>query len=158
MKDYVTGISITPNAITGTYNDEIEKLINDNDISYTVTYAKAGAKSPVALTESMVTGYNKTSLTDQNLTVTYTDQDTNSYTNGKTFTTNLSVKLENEISKVTITKPTKTEYNHGDQIDLTGGKITLTYTDGTTKEELITSATITEKDGGAPNMLSLIHI
>ena len=152
VKDYVTGISITPNAITGTYNDEIEKLINDNDISYTVTYAKAGAKSPVALTESMVTGYNKTSLTDQNLTVTYTDQDTNSYTNGKTFTTNLSVKLENEISKVTITKPTKTEYNHGDQIDLTGGKITLTYTDGTTKEEPITSATITEKDGGAPNM------
>ena len=152
VKDYVTGISITPNAITGTYNDEIEKLINDNDISYTVTYAKAGAKSPVALAESMVTGYNKTSLTDQNLTVTYTDQDTNSYTNGKTFTTNLSVKLENEISKVTITKPTKTEYNHGDQIDLTGGKITLTYTDGTTKEELITSATITEKDGGAPNM------
>ena len=152
VKDYVTGISINPNAITGTYNDEIEKLINDNDISYTVTYAKAGAKSPVALTESMVTGYNKTSLTDQNLTVTYTDQDTNSYTNGKTFTTNLSVKLENEISKVTITKPTKTEYNHGDQIDLTGGKITLTYTDTTTKEEPITSATITEKDGGAPNM------
>ena len=152
VKDYVTGISINPNAITGTYNEEIEKLINDNDISYTVTYAKAGAKSPVALTESMVTGYNKTSLTDQNLTVTYTDQDTNSYTNGKTFTTNLSVKLENEISKVTITKPTKTEYSHGDQIDLTGGKITLTYTDGTTKEEPITSATITEKDGGALNM------
>ncbi len=152
VKDYVTGISITPNAITGTYNDEIEKLINDNDISYTVTYAKAGAKSPVALTGSMVTGYNKTSLTDQNSTVTYTDQDTNSYTNGKTFTTNLSVKLKNEISKVTITKPTKTEYNHGDQIDLTGGKITVTYTDGTTKEEPITSATVTEKDGGAPNM------
>ena len=152
VKDYVTGISINPNAITGTYNDEIEKLINDNDISYTVTYAKAGAKSPVALTESMVTGYNKTSLTDQNSTVTYTDQDTNSYTNGKTFTTNLSVKLKNEISKVTITKPTKTEYNHGDQIDLTGGKITVTYTDGTTKEEPITSAVITEKDGGALNM------
>ena len=152
VKDYVTGISINPNAITGTYNDEIEKLINDNDISYTVTYAKAGAKSPVALTESMVTGYNKTSLTDQNSTVTYTDQDTNSYTNGKTFTTNLSVKLKNEISKVTITKPTKTEYNHGDQIDLTGGKITVTYTDGTTKEEPITSAVITEKDGGSLNM------
>ena len=152
VKDYVTGISITPNAITGTYNDELGTLINDNDIIYTVTYAKAGVQTPVALTENMVTGYNKTSLTAQNLTVTYTDQDTNSYTNGKTFTTNLSVKLENEISKVTITKPTKTEYNHGDQIDLTGGKITVTYTDGTTKEESITSAVITEKDGGALNM------
>ena len=152
VKDYVTGISINPSSITGKYGTELEKIINDNDIIYTVTYAKAGAKSPVALTESMVTGYNKTSLTDQNLTVTYTDQDTNSYTNGKTFTTNLSVKLENEISKVTITPPTKTEYNQGDQIDLTGGKITVTYTDGTTKEEPITSATVTEKDGGAPNM------
>ena len=152
VKDYVTGISITPNAITGTYNDELGTLINDNDITYTVTYAKAGAKSPKALTESMVAGYNKTSLTDQNSTVTYTDQDANSYTNGKTFTTNLSVRLENEISKVTITPPTKTEYNHGDQIDLTGGKITVTYTDGTTKEDPITSATVTEKDGGAPNM------
>ena len=152
VKDYVTGISITPNAITGTYNDELGTLIDDNDITYTVTYAKAGAKSPTALTESMVAGYNKTSLTAQNLTVTYTDQDTNSYTNGKTFTTNLNVKLENEISKVTITPPTKTEYNHGDQIDLTGGKITVTYTDGKTKEEPITSATVTEKDGGAPNM------
>ena len=152
VKDYVTGISINPSSITGKYGTELEKIINDNDIIYTVTYAKAGAKSPKALTESMVTGYNKTSLTAQNLTVTYTDQDTNSYTNGKTFTTNLSVKLENEISKVTITPPTKTEYNQGDQIDLTGGKITVTYTDGTTKEEPITSAVITEKDGGSLNM------
>ena len=102
----------------------------------------------------MVAGYNKTSLTDQNSTVTYTDQDTNSYTNGKTFTTNLSVKLKNEISKVTITKPTKTEYNHGDQIDLTGGKITVTYTDGTTKEESITSAVITN---GNDNILFLAN-
>jgi len=152
VKDYVTGISITPNAITGTYNDELEALINENDIIYTVTYAKAGATSPRALTESMVAGYNKTSLTAQNLTVTYTDKDANSYTNGKTFTTTLGIKLENNVAKVTITPPTKAEYNHGDKIDLTGGKITVTYTDGTTKEEPITSAVITEKDGGALNM------
>ena len=152
VKDYVTGISITPNAITGTYNDELEALINENDIIYTVTYAKAGATSPRALTESMVAGYNKTSLTAQNLTVTYTDKDANSYTNGKTFTTTLGIKLDNNVAKVTITPPTKAEYNHGDKIDLTGGKITVTYTDGTTKEEPITSAVITEKDGGALNM------
>ena len=152
VKDYVTGISIAPNAITGTYNDELEALINENDIIYTVTYAKAGATSPRALTESMVAGYNKTSLTAQNLTVTYTDKDANSYTNGKTFTTTLGIKLDNNVAKITITPPTKSEYNHGDKIDLTGGKITVTYTDGTTKEEPITSAVITEKDGGALNM------
>ena len=152
VKDYVTGISIAPNAITGTYNDELEALINENDIIYTVTYAKAGATSPRALTESMVAGYNKTSLTAQNLTVTYADKDANSYTNGKTFTTTLGIKLDNNVAKITITPPTKAEYNHGDKIDLTGGKITVTYTDGTTKEEPITSAVITEKDGGALNM------
>ena len=100
----------------------------------------------------MVAGYNKTSLTAQNLTVTYTDKDANSYTNGKTFTTTLGIKLDNNVAKITITPPTKAEYNHGDKIDLTGGKITVTYTDGTTKEEPITSAVITEKDGGALNM------
>ena len=152
VKDYVTGISITPNAITGAYNDELATLIDDNNITYTVTYAKAGATSPRALTESMVAGYNKTSLTAQNLTVTYTDKDANSYTNGKTFTTTLGIKLDNNVAKITITPPTKAEYNHGDKIDLTGGKITVTYTDGTTKEEPITSAVITEKDGGALNM------
>ena len=152
VKDYITGISIAPNAITGKYNDELEALINENDIIYTVTYAKAGATSPRTLTESMVAGYNKTSLTAQNLTVTYADKDANSYTNGKTFTTTLGIKLENNVAKVTITPPTKAEYNHGDKIDLTGGKITVTYTDGTTKEEPITSAVITEKDGGALNM------
>ncbi len=107
VKDYVTGISITPNAITGTYNDELEALINENDIIYTVTYAKAGATSPRALTESMVAGYNKTSLTAQNLTVTYADKDANSYTNGKTFTTTLGIKLDNNVAKITITPPTK---------------------------------------------------
>ena len=152
VKDYVTGISIAPNAITGKYNSELQDLINNNNIMYTITYAKAGAKTPVALAESMVSGYNKTSVTDQTLTVTYTDKDANSYTNGKTFTTTLGIKLDNNVAKITITPPTKAEYNHGDKIDLTGGKITVTYTDGTTKEEPITSAVITEKDGGALNM------
>ena len=152
VKDYVTGISITPNAITGKYNSKLQDLINNNNIMYTITYAKAGATSPRALTESMVAGYNKTSLTAQNLTVTYADKDANSYTNGKTFTTTLGIKLDNNVAKITITPPTKAEYNHGDKIDLTGGKITVTYTDGTTKEEPITSAVITEKDGGALNM------
>ena len=71
VKDYVTGISITPNEITGKYNSELQNLINDNNIMYTITYAKAGAKTPTALTESMVAGYNKTSVTNQTLTVTY---------------------------------------------------------------------------------------
>ena len=153
VKDYVTGISIAPNAITGKYNSELQDLINNNNIMYTITYAKAGAKTPVALAESMVSGYNKTSVTDQTLTVTYVDSDATSGTKTQTFKANLKVSLSNPTQSIAIkTQPTKAEYNHGDKIDLTGGKITVTYTDGTTKEEPITSAVITEKDGGALNM------
>ena len=93
VKDYVTGISIAPNAITGKYNSELQDLINNNNIMYTITYAKAGAKTPVALAESMVSGYNKTKVTDQALTITYQDEDPISATNGQKFIANLKVSL-----------------------------------------------------------------
>ena len=73
VKDYVTGITITPASVTGKYNDTLSKMIQTNNIQYTVTYAKAGAQTPVTLAESMVAGYSATSTQDQNLTVTYKD-------------------------------------------------------------------------------------
>ena len=152
VKDYVTKIEVNPSSVTGTYNDELSKLITDNSIKYTVTYAKAGAQSPIALAESMVNGYNKATTTAQNLTVTYTDNDSNSYTNGDNFTASLQVTLMNTVSGITITPPTKTTYNHGDSLDLTGGEINLTYEDGTSGTLDINKATITESDGSPLNM------
>ena len=152
VKDYITGITATPRAVTGKYNDELSKLINDNNITYAVTYAKAGAKTPVVLAESMVTGYSKTSVAEQNLTITYTDNDIDSATNGQSFTATLDVTLSNEITGITITAPTTNKYNHGNSLNLAGGKIELTYADGTTGTEPITSATITEADGSTLNM------
>ena len=152
VKDYVTKIEVNPSSVTGTYNDELSKLITDNSIKYTVTYAKAGAQSPIALAESMVNGYNKATTTAQNLTVTYTDNDSSSYTNGNNFTTSLQVTLMNTVSGITITPPTKTTYNHGDSLDLTGGEINLTYEDGTSGTLDISKATITESDGSPLNM------
>ena len=152
VKDYVTKIEVNPSSVTGTYNDELSKLITDNSIKYTVTYAKAGAQSPIALAESMVSGYNKATTTAQNLTITYTDNDSSSYTNGNNFTTSLQVTLMNTVSEITITPPTKTTYNHGDSLDLTGGKINLTYEDGTSGTLNISKATITESDGSPLNM------
>ena len=152
VKDYVTGITVTPSVVTGKYNDELSKLINDNNITYAVTYAKAGAKTPVVLAGSMVTGYSKTSVAEQNLTITYTDNDIDSATNGQSFTATLDVTLSNEITGITITAPTTNKYNHGNSLNLAGGKIELTYADGTTGTEPITSATITEADGSTLNM------
>ena len=152
VKDYVTKIEVSPDSVTGKYNDELSKVIADNNIKYTVTYAKAGPQSLIALAESMVSGYNKSTLTAQNLTITYTDNDSNSYTNGDNFTANLQVTLMNTVSGITITPPTKTTYNHGDSLDLTGGEINLTYEDGTTGKLDINKATITESDGSPLNM------
>ena len=152
VKDYVTKIEVNPSSVTGKYNDELSKLITDNSIKYTVTYAKAGAQSPIALAENMVSGYNKATTTAQNLTITYTDNDSSSYTNGDNFTASLQVTLMNTVSGITITPPTKTTYNHGDSLDLTGGEINLTYEDGTSGTLDISKATITESDGSPLNM------
>ena len=151
VKDYVTGITINPSTINGRYNDTLSSLLTANNVQYTVTYAKAGAQAPQTLLDSMVTGYNKTTVQSQNLTVTYTDNDTNSYTNGDDFTATLQVNLSNTVNSITITAPSKTEYNHGDQI-ATDGTITVTFDDGTTATRQMTSAMITEANGSALDM------
>ena len=151
VKDYVTGITINPASVTGKYNDTLSSLIQANNIQYTVTYAKAGAQTPVTLAESMVAGYSATSTQDQNLTVTYKDADTNSYTNGQNFTANLKVTLSKEVSSITITAPSKTTYEHGETI-ATDGTITVVFTDGTQEQRTMTANMITENDGSPLNM------
>ena len=151
VKDYVTGITINPASVTGKYNDTLSKMIQTNNIQYTVKYAKAGAQTPEALTESMVSGYSATTTQDQNLTVTYKDTDTNSYTNGQDFTANLKVTLSKEVKKIDITAPSKTKYEHGEAI-ATDGTITVTFTDNTTEQRTMKANMITENDGSPLNM------
>ena len=151
VKDYVTGITINPASVTGKYNDTLSKMIQTNNIQYTVTYAKAGAQTPETLAESMVSGYSATTTQDQNLTVTYKDADTDSYTNGQDFTTNLKVTLSKEVKKIDITAPSKTKYEHGETI-ATDGTITVTFTDNTTEQRTMKANMITENDGSPLNM------
>ena len=151
VKDYVTGITVNPNTVTGSYNETLAKLINDNNITYTVTYAKAGAKTPIPLAESMVAGYSSTSITKQALTVTYNDLDTNSATNGSNFTATLNITLSDAVDTIAITAPTKDKYNYGESLNLAGGSITVTTVSGTTKNVPMTANMITE-GGAAVNM------
>ena len=151
VKDYVTGITINPVSVTGKYNDTLSSLIQANNIQYIVTYAKAGAQTPEVLAESMVSGYSAISTQDQNLTVTYTDTDADSYTNGQNFTTNLKVTLSKEVSSITITAPSKTTYEHGETI-ATDGIITVVFTDGTQTTKQMNASMITENDGSPLNM------
>ena len=120
VKDYVTGIAVNPVSVTGKYNDTLSSLIQNNNIQYTVTYAKAGAQTPEVLAESMVLGYSEISTQDQNLTVTYTDTDADSYTNGQNFTTNLKVTLDDTITGMTLeqTGTVKTDYKYDEEFDV----------------------------------------
>ena len=120
VKDYVTGIAVNPVSVTGKYNDTLSSLIQNNNIQYTVTYAKAGAQTPEVLVENMVSGYTATSTQDQDLTVTYTDTDTDSYTNGQNFTTNLKVTLDDTITEMTLeqTGTVKTDYKYDEEFDV----------------------------------------
>ena len=152
VKDYVTKIEVVPADVTGKYNDELSQIISANDIKYVVTYAKEGAKTPESLTESMIkTTYNKGTINKQSLKVEYEDEDVNSATKGEKFEATLNVTLSDVVSKITITKPTKTNYNHGEELDLTGGKIEVTTASGLSKEVPIEGSMITE-NGTTVNM------
>ena len=146
VKDYVTGITVTPSVVTGKYNDELSKLINDNNITYAVTYAKAGAKTPVVLAESMVTGYSKTSVAEQNLTITYTDNDIDSATNGQAFTATLKITLSDDIESMEISSTPKQNYKYGEPLDITGGTIEIVKSSGI-QTIPITESMVKELDG-----------
>ena len=144
VKDYVTGITVNPSTITRKVGDELSSLITENNIQYIVTYAKAGAKSPTTLLESMVTGYHKTDTVSKSLTVTYIDNDVNSFTVGQSFTATLNANFQNTAKTITITPPTKTTYHHGEGLELTGGKIEILNQDGTMSNVTMTTTMITE--------------
>jgi len=111
VKDYVTGITVTPNSVNGEIGNELLKLISDNNITYTVNYAKGGASTQAALDVSMVPGYNKTSKVTQNLKAEYTDTNSDSFTNGTKFDTPFTVTLANKVTGIAIIAPTKDTYN-----------------------------------------------
>ena len=158
VKDYVTKIAVNPATVTGTYGDTLTSIINNNNVMYTVTYAKAGDKTAVAVAESMVTGYNQNTITAQNLTITYTDSDILSYTNGQDFTATLTVTLQDEISNIVVTAPTADQtYNYGGTLDLTGATITVNYVSGATPKTVTPTVNMVVEKGttNAVNMSPL---
>lgn len=85
-----------------------------------------------------VTGFDSSKLGTQTITITY---------KGEASTT-LDITLkERPLTAIEITSiPTKTSYTKDDkQIDLTGGKITLTYNDGTKEQKDMTAQGVTAK-------------
>ncbi len=126
---------IVPKALEITTSPKTEyKVGEDLDLSggvltaaYPAVYATNNQETFIAILNMNssgieVTGYDKTKVGNQTITVKYA---------GATTTFNVTVKKE--LSSIAITKePNKTEYIDGESFDPTGMEVTATYSDGST--------------------------
>lgn len=83
------------------------------------------------MTADMVTGYNPKIIGTQTLTVTY-----------QGFTQKFTVKVEDYVSKLNVQKPTKVEYEYGESLNLSGGKVSLIMASGKVQETVDMSASM----------------
>jgi len=148
--NYVKETTLTePTKVDYKYNENLD--VTGGRIK--VNWAN-GTVSNVNLTTSMVTVYNKTQLGVQTLTISYTF--TYTLSDGAQIqdpiTMTYEVEVTNPAKTITITPPTKTEYEHGDSLDFTGGEIEVTYEDGTTQTKQITADMVKESSGSLVNM------
>ena len=97
-----------------------------------------GTTEEIDMAKEMIIGFDNTEVGPQTLTVTY---------EGKTTTFEIAV-LEKALNKIEITQmPNKVTYiQNYEELDVTGGKIRLTYNDETTEEIDMTTGMVTNFD------------
>ena len=132
---------IAPTKLDYNYNTDL----NLNGGKLTLVYKDTTIKN-VNLTSAMISGYDKTKIGTQQITVTY---DTNYVLSDGTkipekIVKTFEVEVHNNAQTIEITAPTKTTYGHGDSLSLEGGKIEVTYADGTKQTPEMTSDMVTE--------------
>ena len=145
--NYIVSSEITaPTKLDYDYNTDL----NLNGGKLTLVYKDTTIKN-VNLTSAMISGYDKTKIGTQQITVTY---DTNYVLSDGTkipekIVKTFEVEVHNNAQTIEITAPTKTTYGHGDSLSLEGGKIEVTYADGTKQTPEMTSDMITETSTGS---------
>ena len=137
---------IAPTKLDYNYNTDL----NLNGGKLTLVYKDTTIKN-VNLTSAMISGYDKTKIGTQQITVTY---DTNYVLSDGTkipekIVKTFEVEVHNNAQTIEITAPTKTTYGHGDTLSLEGGKIEVTYADGTKQTPEMTSDMVTETSTGS---------
>ena len=135
IKDTVTGIAIHGTPKTEyTYGDSLDLTGLSLDV------ARGTSTTNIPLESSMVSGYDPNTLGPQTVTVTYGVDE-----NNNPVTTTFTVNVNDAVANTTFTAPTKTTYNLGDTLDLTGGKFTVTMKSGAVTEvtDLATNSDVT---------------
>lgn len=119
------------------------EIIEEQDLSTALANAKItaayddGETEEVAVTEVMCTGFDKTKIGTQTVTVTY---------GGKELTFDITVN-EKQLTGIAVkTAPVKTEYVEGTGLDVSGGVITASYDNGKTEDIDLTEDMISGYD------------
>lgn len=127
----VTGTSLTPPTKTN-YIEGQDLDLSGGKLS--VIYDDASSTDLNLTSDGItITGYNKNLLGNQTVMVTYAGI-------SKTFGVNVVAKTA---TGITLTAPSKIRYLLGDDINLLGGKITVTYDNGLSEDKLLTDSGVT---------------
>jgi len=125
VNDYVVDFVLTaPSKTSYEYGEELDL----SDAVITKVTASGDNTQTIPVENSMVTGYDSHKLGAQTITVTYA---------GKTKTFGIEVK--DSIKSIEITTTPKTSYKYGENLDITGGKIKVTRSSGTTTQNITSS-------------------
>ena len=110
----------------------INEELNLNDAKLILTYSDDTQKE-IDITSNMITGFDTTTVGNKTLTITY---------NGKTAKVNYVVS-ELLVSAISIKSSFSTDYLIGENLDISGGELLVTYSNGSTKVISIDSSMIT---------------
>ena len=143
--DYVKDITLTP----PTKNEyKIGETLNLVGGSITEKMASGAKGSTIALTNSIVSGFDSTTPGTKNLTVKYVKD-------GKTYTKTFQIAVINTINHIEVIAPTKTNYKYGENLNLAGGTVKIHMEDGTIKTIQLTNNMVTGYDKTKPGQQML---
>ena len=139
VNDYIKGVVITPpSKITYKYNEDLD--LSDAKISITMA-SNQTTPNVIPVTSAMISGYNKTTLGAQTVTITYVDAE------GNTHTQTFGVTVVDTVSSITLVdNGFKKNYKYGDNLDLTGLSLKVTTDSGNTTYVPVTAGMVSGYD------------
>ena len=131
VKNDITGIVIK-NGITKTTYIKGEAIDLSGGVITVLYEDGSSANIPMTSSKLQITGYDRNKIGNQMLTITYHNQ-----------IAILSITVKNEVSAISVKENiTKRTYTKGEDLDLSGGILTVTYQDGTTSSIPMTSSNL----------------
>ncbi len=121
-------IKTLPNKLDYKYGEDID--LTGGTIQVTKV---SGATEIINITKQMIQGYNSKKLGNQVITVTYEE-----------YTAQFSVNVEDYVKQLNLVKPTKVEYEYGEELNLDGGEVSILMASGQIKDRTALTASMVE--------------